>query len=203
MATNTPWGASLGSKKIALGILRYWTSEHGGIHLSKTRVEKIAEPLKSYAMKNGWITIKGDAWFEEDCDWCIAAFAFPSDFSEDRVRTADYIMKNYHPDMWEKITGRSLEKGESSMRDEQSFLDEHKDDYLVVNAWGSWAKHVPYGMVGVCAIKGGRINYKGDSSDTYWLVPKSEYQARTGLSFIVDPLKHEKITVQLWNEKKI
>jgi hypothetical protein len=203
MATNTPWGASQGTTKIAPGIVSYSTAGHGGIHLSKTRVGKIAEPLKSYVMNSGWVTKKGDAWLEEDCDWCIAALAFPSEFPEEHVISADRTMKNYYPDIWEKMNGRQLEKGESRTRDEQNFLAEHKDDYLVISAWGSWAMHVPEGMVGVCAIKGGHRNYKGDSSYTYWLVPELEYQARAGLYFMIDPIKHVKLTETLGATKKI
>jgi hypothetical protein len=75
MATSTPWGMSQTVEQIAPGILWYSTASHGGYHLSASRLAAMPEPYKS------WGPWAGKGWYEEDCDWCVVALAFPEFFT--------------------------------------------------------------------------------------------------------------------------
>lgn len=72
------------------------------------------------------------------------------------------------------------------------FLEEHRDDFLVAAAYGSWHEGVPEGYVGVFAVRGGwRYNQAIDDAESkYFLIPKDEYNARGALPFVVDPARH-------------
>lgn len=71
---HTPWGASQDRREIAPGIVRYDTASHGGIHLDAARWRQFR---KLFPTVNTWA---GDQWLEEDCDWALAALAFPEHF---------------------------------------------------------------------------------------------------------------------------
>lgn len=199
MPTSTPWGPSQHSKQIARGIVQYMTAGHGGIHLARTRVEKVPPALLAHLQRMRAIEPAGDVWLEEDADWAFAAVAFPSEFDSATVEAADKTLRNSFPNAWEDLHGRKLEPGESRVRDEAAFYEAHKADFIVTAAWGSWAMHVPDGMVGVVAIKGG-WQKDSDNTKTYWLIPEVEYEART-YSFVVDPLRHQQLDVVLGAHK--
>lgn len=199
MGTSTPWGQSQQSTQIARGIVRYSTAGHGGVHLTRSRVECMPSALQHHLKRMGAITNKGDAWLEEDLEWAFAVLAFPSVYETDTVEVAEKTLRDWFPNAWEDLRGRKLVAGESSERDREAFLEAHKNDYLVTGAWGSWAMHVPEGMVGVVAIKGG-WQKNGENVELYWLVPKSEYESRTN-TFVVDPDRHQKLDVVLGASK--
>ena len=52
---------------------------HGGYYVSPARVASMPEPLREF---KPWA---GDNWYEEDCDWCIVALAFPQFFPQQYV----------------------------------------------------------------------------------------------------------------------
>lgn len=76
MATNTPWGKSQSSDKVAPGIVWYTTASHGGFHLSKKRIEQMPEPYRSFK------PFAGEGWYEEDCDWAIVCLCFTKEWTE-------------------------------------------------------------------------------------------------------------------------
>jgi len=92
-ATSTPWGISQHSKQLARGIMRYDTATHGGYHLTQSRVNQLPPSLRAI------IPFAGNGWYEEDCDWCIVALAFPALFSQypDIQEIALATLKHYHP----------------------------------------------------------------------------------------------------------
>jgi len=72
--TSSPWGAIDGAKEAAPGIWIVYTAGHGGYHVSTERRLAMPAHLKEV------YTFAGGNWFEEDCDWCIVALAYPEAF---------------------------------------------------------------------------------------------------------------------------
>lgn len=191
MTTSTPWGASQHSRKIATGLVRYGTSSHGGIHVSRTRVESMPPKLRPLAEARGIKSPTGGLWLEEDCDWCFAALAFPNEFPAEYAESAEKTLRMTYPTDWELFFGRKLLPGESTARDREDFYKQHENDLITLSAWGSWAEHVPEGFVGVSVCKGGI--WKPDMESSYWLVPQDEYEADRSFGFVVDPSRHQQI----------
>jgi hypothetical protein len=89
----------------------------------------------------------------------------------------------------DRFFGVVLEPGQSHVKDERRFYQEHKNDFIVIAAWGDWARFVPAGMVGVCAKRGGRANANGP--EKWFLVPDAEYT--NVLYFVIDEARHQAI----------
>lgn len=70
----TPWGVAQQSETIAAGIVQVSTASHGGINLSLERWRRIRELFPT------WRGYAPECWLEEDCDWALAALAFPECF---------------------------------------------------------------------------------------------------------------------------
>jgi hypothetical protein len=104
MGTSTPWGTADYSEKVVRGIMQYGTPSHGGIHLSVGRQREMPEVLRV-----------DSGWYEEDCDWCLVAVAFPQYFVKDYAQALS-TMRNWHPDRYEKHFGVELKPEESYMR---------------------------------------------------------------------------------------
>ena len=185
--THTPWGRADESTPIAPGITQYSTPRHGGIRVTPRRQAQMPDYLRL-----------GDAdkvgWYEEDCEWARVACAFPEFFDDKAREQALETLKNYFPKEYERHTGKTLARGESRARDSALFLEDHRDDFLVAAAYGSWHEGVPEGYVGVFAVRGGWKFYDQPAADgpesRYFLVPKDEYNARGALPFVVDPSRH-------------
>ena len=47
--TSTPWGAPQSARQIAVGIVKYSTASHGGIHLTAARIAAMPEALRGIA----------------------------------------------------------------------------------------------------------------------------------------------------------
>ena len=80
-----------------------------------------------------------------------------------------------------------------------SFMEQHKGDYLTVAAWGDWHKSVPKGMVGVLAVRGGRTRtgQYASSDQRYFLVAGDEYDKRhenEAGCMVVDPARHPEVS---------
>lgn len=104
MGTQTPWGKADSSEKIARGIVSYSTPSHGGIHVTPRILEMMPEELR---IQSGW--------YEEDCDWCLVAVAFPLMFKDNYAHALN-TMRNWHPDKYEKHFGIKLKPEDSYMR---------------------------------------------------------------------------------------
>ena len=76
-------------------------------------------------------------WYEEDEQWAKVAVVFPDTFPSARIVDAYSTLKNWHPDAYEKFTGRALKPGDSYMRDQQTFQREHANSLIVVSAYDS------------------------------------------------------------------
>lgn len=102
----TPWGPSQQATVYAEGIICHSTASHGGFHLDPPRNAFVHTALRS-----------ADGWYEEDCCWAAAAQAFPELFTDFEKRCADKTIRDYYPDAWEAIHGKSLEPGQSHEMD--------------------------------------------------------------------------------------
>ena len=181
MSTSTPWGAAQTSKQLARGIMSYTTAGHGGIHLSPTRNMVVPEYMRST-----------DGWYEEDCEWAIAATVFPETFvkdagSEDILETIKSTLLNWYPNAYEKFHNVKIKDGESFQRDRANFDETNKHNYIVL-----WAQGQDDGKVKVGATVGGdRTGATGD--ERCFLIPTEEYQNRSNMGFVIDLARHEEI----------
>ncbi len=178
---TSPWGAIQGKKELAPGIWQVSTAGHGGIKLSRERNAAVPK----YMRREG-------GWYEEDCDWALAAVVHPIGFHRvikiegkpDRTEfeVAMETFRNWYPSEYERFSGIMLEPGQSLKRDEQLFEIETRDKFVVTAAWGEWADWVPAGKVGVCAV-----NRSQSQVIKYFLVDAKRYGKRSRFGHIIDP----------------
>lgn len=176
---SSPWGAVQDATELADGVWFVHTASHGGIHLSSQRNRRIPARFRSAA-----------GWYEEDCEWSIAALANPDAFPKHQDEARRTAM-DWEPDAFEAITGERIPSGGSFKRDEAAFYQEHAEDWLAVAASGDWADWVPSGMVGVTAVQGGRERDPHLIRQRVFFVPVAEYQARGRFAFVIDPARHQ------------
>ena len=55
-------------------------------------------------------TLAGGNWYEEDCDWCIVALAFPQFFAAS-IPAALATLQQYKPDLFEDVEAMRLGRG--------------------------------------------------------------------------------------------
>jgi hypothetical protein len=194
---DTPWGRAEEVVEIASGILSVITPSHGGIILDATRTA--AMPIY---MSNNTFT-KNPSTYEEDCDWAMPALVFETEFTNywsnqhmdvaSLLRDAKLTLCHCHPEAYEQFYGTTLMPGQSSKRDRQTFLEKHKENWLVAAAFGDWHLQVPKGKVGVSARLGSDHNL-ANAKTRFFLIADSEYKTHTTNNpFIVDLTRHEEI----------
>lgn len=172
---ESPWGHVDDYKEIAKGIAKVGTPSHGGFFVEESLNQKIPNYMRI-----------DSGWYEEDCDWAIVAAWFKEFFSPEDIESAMRTLKHWHPDSFEKLTGKAINPGESIKRDEKEFYTANKDNWVCTAAWGSWHEHVPKGMVGVVAQKGGRKGmFKGDVEERFALVAEDKYKGRTTNGYVL------------------
>lgn len=181
--TSSPWGAVQDEEHIAPGITFVSTASHGGFKVSPELNRKIPASMR-----------REDGWYEEDLDWAIVPIIYPEPFDTKTRDRAITTLKNWRPKLYERFFEERLAPGESYIRDEELFLREHRDDYLVMSAFGSWHKDVPPGFVGVFAGRGGRSKTGRYPEDTAWfMVTETEYDERGPHGFVIDEERHPRI----------
>lgn len=184
MATSTPWGMADSSKQIARGIMQYGTPSHGGIHVSKGMQAKMPDHLRNES-----------GWYEEDCGWCLVAIAFPQFFDEKTNAAARDTFRNWFPFQYEVHYGVTLQPGESYIRDEEVFNAEHANDWIVIAASGDWHEKAKPGFCYVIATIGGRSKTFASQAEKAFLVPEAEYDNRSRYGFVIDPARHEEVSL--------
>lgn len=81
----SPWGKPDHAEEIFAGVWSVSTPSHGGLYVTDQRRKAMDQSLLSLGF-NGH-TMSG--WFEEDCDWCMVALAFPDEWTEWRGSADD------------------------------------------------------------------------------------------------------------------
>lgn len=195
MNISTPWGISQSVIYIAPGIRSVSTAGRGGVLISPSKNLLIPEYMRN---KSGE--------YEEDCEWCIPAVVFESEWriwadstqwttGDRQMKSAWDSFKNWHPEAYEKFTGKILQVGESHNKDEHLLNTQVRDAFVVAGAWGDWQEGIPEGMVGVLAIR------RSDRNEIFALIPKEEYEERKNLTigkasvFVVDQARHQTISM--------
>jgi hypothetical protein len=174
----TPWGISQEASRYADGILFHSTAGHGGFHLIPERNAQIHPALRS-----------ADGYYEEDCDWAAVAQAFPELFTDFEKASAERTIRDWMPDAWEAIHGRTLEPGESREKDRAAFYKAHATDWIVVSAIRS--DRSP-GFTEVIATIGGI--YAAGVERRRFLVPSNEYGISGGrFGFVIDDGRHRRL----------
>jgi hypothetical protein len=193
MIKQTPWGPARHSNHLAAGIIYYSAETYGGLHLSKTRVLELPQPVAD-AVANK-VTSKGELWLDHATEWAYAAVAFPTIFKPHQVAEAKQTLCDYFPRDYELIYDVKLKPGQSLKLDEDVFFDENKDRLISTSAVTSIYGHIPAGMVGVYARKGGLRNADG-ADESYWLVSEAEYNdAPFGL--VIDEARHQLMHIKV------
>lgn len=171
-AEETPWGGSQSVTVYDEGVELHATASHGGFRLSPERNAAVPEAFR-----------RADGWYEEDIDCAAVALAFPQLFTGRERRVADAVARNWRPDAYEAWSGRTLEPGESNVKDRNAYLAAHAVDWLAISARRS---PEDVGTVVVTASLGGKRG--GNVETKEFLVPASEYT--TGRPFLIDPARH-------------
>ncbi len=202
MGTATPWGISDHTTKLIPGIVQYGTPSHGGVHISKGKVEQLPEWAKG---AKGIPSASGGIWYEEDCACVIPYLAFnlapimaAQAWRKEGTTAAsleanfEKTLANYFPELWEKKHGRKLLPGESWANDERLFKEANKENWVVTSASAA-----PEGMTKCWAKRGGRqFNARGceiDSPFKIFLVDGPEYGTRSPYGFVIDLARHREI----------
>lgn len=175
---NTPWGQTQSGNVVQEGV--YWvsTAGHGGYKLSAKANARIPE---AFRVKDGW--------YEEDCDWAIPAFFLALPDAD--MDAAHKTLKNWHWRAYEAFFKCEIPRGESFLKDEYLFAQDHANDWVVICAFGDWEKTVPNGMIGCIATKGGKRGHvNAPVEEKKFLVPDEEYKARGRFGFVIDPARH-------------
>lgn len=175
LRVETPWGWPDHAVRYAEGIISYSTPGHGGFHVDAERSAVMPAALRN-----------DQGWYEEDCEWAKVATAFPALFTDYEREHADRTLRDWSPDAWEAVNGRTLDLCESFVRDRQHFEAEHADDWVVISASRS-DDHL--GHVECAATLGGkRCNVQVRN----FLVPRDEYSiGRHG--FVINEQRYPQI----------
>lgn len=151
MSISTPWGRADFEREIAPGIIAVSTPGHGGVGVNYgTAVRKLSQKARDAAIRE-----HGHYWFEEDCDWAIAAHEIDEVQAYFNVSTETVMdtLIRWNPEYL------GIEHDEATLDGNEGFLR---------TAWGDWHDNVPPGHVGIRAeVSDGRIN-EG-------IVPRSAY----------------------------
>lgn len=197
MSTSTPWGPATHSTRLTPGLVHYMTGNGcGGYHLTAKAIAKMPEPLRRASM--GMVTPAGEGWFDGKTNWALVAMSFPEHFDRTAQLSASILVRDHHPEEWAIQTGLPVSEENSRELRRRAFKMLCMTRPVVVTAWGSWADHVPDGMVGVHARIGGRQGT--DVVGSYWLIEQIEYrnphrQYGEFAEFVIDPERHQRVDV--------
>lgn len=169
---ETPWGRAQQSRLYGEGVIAHSTAGHGGFHLDAAR-----NALVDRRWRNR------DGWYEEDSEWAIVAATFPELFTTSERASAEDTLRNSEPDAYEAIRGVILEPGQSRVKDQRRFNQDHATDWIVVAAINS---SLEAGFVECVATLGGD---RASRDERRFLVAAAEYEIGP-FGFVIDPLRH-------------
>lgn len=175
--TTSPWGKVQCLYTLAPGIYSVSTARHGGIKLDREHNARMPDGMRCRG-----------GWYEEDCDWCLPFVVFQAEIMAGQdngacraILAGEHIktFREWHPSAFEAWFDVELKLGESYIRDKALWDEEHKADYVVFSASGSWHKTVPDGFVGVLAKN------PATTDVIRKLIPAQEYSECGRFSFVV------------------
>lgn len=170
--SRTPWGTADGVTHVAPGIDSVFTPGHGGVKLSRERNKEV-DPI--WRSKSGW--------YEEDCEWAIAAITHREAYSKEHQRLAHQSARRWFPDEYEKVVGKDparygvtdykpIAPGESNVRDEQVFFAANADK--VQRVWSASYSKDHEGMTEVLVSDVTSTGTRAGNARTV-LIPSDEY----------------------------
>jgi hypothetical protein len=139
---QTPWGESLYITEYPRGIKFVSTASHGGFFVPGELLPEMPPLLR--VMGESWnATINGDAstvdlstvgrWYEEDFagygEASMVVISFPLMFEDVEIRKATECFRNWYWKLYEAMTGKTLNPGESLSKDRQHADDPDPRDY--------------------------------------------------------------------------
>lgn len=195
---QSPWGTIQYVYHVGHGIYFVSTAGHGGMYIPPRYNKLIPEYFRN-----------AGGWYEEDCDFAIPCFILGAAYFFHAPHTVRFILSGeaeksvmeWSPYQWERYTGKTLEPGQSHIKDEMEFLKANADKLIGISAIGGpirsdsypGAVIIPEGFVAVTATKGGVRSAHAEART--FLVPQAEYSKRNEtIRFIVDPERHPLIS---------
>jgi hypothetical protein len=136
IGTWTPQGTVDSITESAPGIARFGTPGHGGVKLSAARNRLVHPALRR---------VRGV--YEEDTEAHIVNYFFPEEtlplvsrnytVDEDldaHIESARNGVRDWYPDEFEVVTGETIQPGQSYLRDQRTWTEAHKDQFVVTSA---------------------------------------------------------------------
>ncbi|MCZ4587653.1 hypothetical protein O4328_28865 [Rhodococcus opacus] len=169
---SSPWGAVQYGSVLVDGIITVSTAGHGGVRISAERLRQMPVALRLGRRR----------WFEEDCEAALVGVAFADELTLDDHRRESMAasVANWFPDKWEAHFGRTLEPGQSYVRDKENFEAATVNQLVADSALGDWHEDVPEGMVGVTAHR------RSDGTRGRYLVAADRYAKRGQFGHVID-----------------
>ncbi len=146
---------------------------------------------------------------EEDCAFSVGVLAMADKPRGKVIGTVqkyfsamsdEYLegrVKEYYPDVWERVTGETVTAAESGTVRRREWYAAHADDHVGVSAVGSWADGVPAGKVKVTTQIGGHgADYRNNGAEAEWLVDADRYDQRHPEGYVVDPAVDQQVTAR-------
>ena len=137
---RTPWGQSQIITPVADGLDFVVTAGHGGYHLSRSRAATVRKLVAT-----DWKPWTGSwAWLEEDCDWILAALAWPEFFPDDVCYHLDTELRIYNvvthldPAYFDSAPWASIRKRSAD------FLDSHGEDWRLEGGGSNLDRNDPF-----------------------------------------------------------
>lgn len=187
---QTPWGAADSATNLISNLGSVSTPGHGGMRVGPERNALIPAYMR-----------EDSGWYEEDCDWAIPVAVFEEELlacgdswiagviaEGEHKRT----LRQWHPDAYERFYGETIPPGESHIKDERTFHEEHAADLVTTAAFGDY-DGAPEGMLLVAARLSGHGPAGEGSPTRHFLVPQTDYDARNRFGMVIDPAAHPEV----------
>lgn len=173
---QSPWGGCQTAEEHAPGIWHVTTASHGGYILTTDRNDEIPETARL-----------AGAIYEEDSDWAIVGWFF-RDRLTDRdpaypVQRAHDILLNWHPDIYEDLTGKQATPETSFVLRRRQSINKLIGQEIITSARLAHECDGPgRNIIATTRIVHGidRHNFPtfAHGEPREWLIPEADYDAR-------------------------
>jgi hypothetical protein len=188
----SPWGSIQTLDAVGDdGIMRVRAADHDGFFVPAELNARIHE---IWRIRTGWYG-QGN----RENHWAIVVITFPDLFTQQVVAQAHVVQRNTNADAYAQATSSNAltppltpAPGALALRTppRRRHPQFRPAGPVATSVWADWHDSVPEGFVGVCAALD-----SDPSTQSWFLVPASEYNNRTGFRFVVDPERH-----QVWTD---